>query len=261
MKAFDPANVAANKMIDESVAKQIEGQNKLFIAYLKNQTPDDKNDPQQMMQNIMSMMQATQHIQTNKYLKESLDSQREQLNMSFGQYLGRTVEHKGHELNFTGEPCRMRLVLPDNIETAQMTITTPDGKNIVSKLDPRQSTHNLMWDAMDDETKKPYPPGKYVVTVTGESKNIDTKTGKPFVKNGDVFVKNFIDTVLFDKDNIPVLYSGDVKLHPKDITTVQKTIRPKPVYNIFENHDIPAAPAVPVPTPVVEAQEFMGFGS
>jgi flagellar hook assembly protein FlgD len=180
---ISPPNAPEPKMhfTEMDFEKQVELNTKLFLTYLKNQTPDDKVDTQQMMNTMLTMMTGSQQIKKNKILSDKYQLQKNMHQLTMHQYLGREVEYSGHYLPFQNQPVDIRVTLPQIPDKAYLVVVDQNGKLIqtlplIQTVEPQ----SVAWDGMDRLGRR-VSPGLYQVFVHGNSLDGQELTTDPSV--------------------------------------------------------------------------------
>lgn len=149
--------------LDDNVEKQLQTQTKMFLTYLKNQTLDSTVNTQEMMQGMMTMMMAGQQLKTNKLLGENNELQMKNLELSKGQYMGKTVLYETNQLTFDGEAKEITVMVPGNSQRTGLFILDENGHVARSmELNKKPGRNSFIWDGKDDSGHS-VQPGNYRV--------------------------------------------------------------------------------------------------
>ncbi len=150
---------------DMDFEKQVELNTKLFLTYLKNQTPDDKVDTQHMMNTMLAMMTGSQQIKTNKILTDQYQLQQSMHQMAMNQYLGKEVDYCGQHLQLQQGPVDIQVTLPKIPQKANVLVVDSLGRLIQSlELIPTVEAQTVTWDGMSRQGQRAQP-GLYQVFV------------------------------------------------------------------------------------------------
>jgi flagellar hook assembly protein FlgD len=145
------------------IHKQAELNMKLFLTYLKNQTPDDKVDTQQMMNTMLTMMTASQQLAAHQTLKDIHETQKNSYHMGMMRYVGTEAMIPTDQISYNTHPVTIKTQLPSIPEDACVMISDHHGHLIRRiSLDYHQNPQTVLWDGLDDQGQE-VPKGHYRV--------------------------------------------------------------------------------------------------
>jgi flagellar hook assembly protein FlgD len=153
------------------IHKQAELNMKLFLTYLKNQTPDDKVDTQQMMNTMLTMMTASQQLAAHQTLKDIHETQKNSHHMGMMRYVGSEAMVPTDQISFDSNPITIKTQLPSLPDDACIMISDCHG-HLVRRipLDHHQDIQTVTWDGLDDKGEH-VPQGRY--QIVGYMKDSD----------------------------------------------------------------------------------------
>lgn len=161
-----PAQEKIQKFNAMDLEKQADLNMKLFLTYLKNQTPDDKVDTQQMMNTMLTLMGASQQLAANQYLKDIQETLKTQQNQNAIHYLGKEALMENNTLQYDGNNDVSFLTsFPTMPQKAQALIVNEDGE-LMQKV-PLQlisEEQEVVWNGKDRFDQKA-PSGTYYITI------------------------------------------------------------------------------------------------
>ena len=213
-----------NQLNDTDFEKQVELNTKLFLTYLKNQTPDDKVDTQQMMNTMLTMMSASQHIKTNKILTDQYQLQQNIHHLAMNEYLGKEIQYAGNMIHFDQNPVAVDVTLPKIPDEAHLIITDQSGRLVQTvPLIPTTEKQTVTWDGIDRFGSRS-SVGSYQVFVHGLDHEGRELTADPSVNL-------VVDEVVPNPSGTPILKSGGIILETSKIqsTRLKKTVFKHPL--------------------------------
>jgi len=139
----------------------------LLTTQLKNQSPDDPLDTNQMTQQLVQFASVEQQIAMNGNLGQMIGLQQAAQLTASAPLLGRTVEVAGDQLSLQNGAAALRLPAAGAATRATVTVSDSAGRTLRSqevRLDGERSTWT--WDGRDAAGNK-LPDGAYRVAVSG----------------------------------------------------------------------------------------------
>lgn len=164
---------ALSRMMEKNMDTQYNTFMKMFVAQVKNQSIDNPMSTHEMTQSVMSFLNASESMQTNKLLKQGNDMKvKEQVSTARG-YLNKEIEYDGDVIGFDGAtPQKIQFQVPANQEKVTLRIfdtTNPNNVKEVS-VDLKPGKKFIIWDGSMDGTEGKAAAGQYVVNVVGVNK-------------------------------------------------------------------------------------------
>lgn len=212
---------AAGKASKADKAKSALGTNfndflKLLTTQLQNQDPTDPMKAENFTQQIASLSQVEQQVNTNKNL-ESLISMisNTQLNNSVN-YIGKVVEAEGDDGILTENGGAFGYNLATVPESVTVTISDSTGKVVYTGEGSKEAGRNVVsWDGTNSYTGAKMPPGTYSISVKaidGAGKDV---TATPFT----IGVVQSVEM----KDGVATLNMGDISVTMDKITAIRNS--------------------------------------
>jgi flagellar hook assembly protein FlgD len=180
------------------LAKQNDFMTKMLVAQLKNQTPGNEFNADEMLKTIIGMMGTSQQLKTNELLQENIEVNRGVLNMMMGSYQGEVIEHDSDRFDFQGTEQDIFYKLPKNVSTAHLTLFDEKGKKF---QDIELSTFDSNVVISD------IPKGRYSFKIEGK----DTDGNE--VPGIESWIKSEITGIEYG-DSGPILMAGDEQIGP-----------------------------------------------
>lgn len=171
-KAQNAGKSALSRMLEKNQESQYNIFMKMFLAQVKHQSVDNPMSTHEMTQSVMSFMQAAEHTQTNKLLKQGNDLKlKEQISMARG-YLNKEVDYHGDVIGYEGTSQRIQFQIPTNLEKATLEIIDVTNEKVIKAIDMgvKPGKVDFKWDGEMDGNSQKVQPGQYIVRVTGIDK-------------------------------------------------------------------------------------------
>jgi flagellar basal-body rod modification protein FlgD len=176
---------------------------KLLTTQLKNQDPTAPADTNQLTQQIASLSQVEQQINTNKNLERLISIYSATQYNSVVSYIGKQIEASGNVAELANGEATFVYYLNKEATTANVTITDSTGATVYTGPALKASGRNeFVWDGKGSNGE-PMPAGTYSIKV--------------LAKDGaqeDIAVANFISGVVTSVDSA----NGSVYLSIGDIS-------------------------------------------
>lgn len=139
----------------------------LLTTQLKNQSPTDPLDTNQMTNQLVQFASVEQQISMNKNLEQMVSLQQAAQLTAAAPLMGQRVEVEGDSLPLQNGTATVRLPAAGNARTAQVTVTDSAGRKLREAQVPlSQSAQDWQWDGRDASGNK-LADGAYKVAVTG----------------------------------------------------------------------------------------------
>lgn len=224
---------ALSRMIEKNQETQYNIFLKMFLAQVKHQSVDNPMSTHEMTQSVMSFMQAAEHTQTNKLLKQANDMKvKEQISMARG-YLNKEVDYLGDVIGFEGGPQKIAYEIPENIKGAQLQIIDAKTDTIVYQkdLEVKAGKYNTTWAGEMMDRAKTAEPGQYIVHIAALDK-ADTKLSL------DTTLQGRVRGITFDEEENEhfLVVNNDVVIRMNDVISERK-VASKDYLNLSEKLD------------------------
>ena len=211
---FTAAGKAAQKTAAEQAATKLFSSTqdfiKLLTVQLQNQDPTKPLETDQITQQVASLSQVEQQINTNKNLEKLMASYAQSQNSTAVSYIGRYVEAPGNLSALQGAQATFVYNLAGEAKETKITISDAKG-NVVYTADGTKlaGRNTFNWNGKDSSNKQ-LADGVYKVTVTakdelgkavaattssfGKVSSVETIEGVNYLALGDILVP--IDKVI-----------------------------------------------------------------
>lgn len=209
----DNINTITNKTANSDSAKaQTNYQDFLHLltTQLQNQDPTAPTDTNQLTQQIATLSQVEQQINTNSNLQKLISLFNTTTMNSVVDYIGKQVETTGSQGALLNGTAMFVYNLDKDAESAAVTITDAEGNTVLNANGTKLAGRNeVVWDGKDNSGKQ-LADGTYTIKVTakdaggadikvttstvGVVTSVDSKNGTPTLMLGDIAVG--IDKVL-----------------------------------------------------------------
>jgi flagellar basal-body rod modification protein FlgD len=175
---------------------------KLLTTQLKNQDPTQPFDTNQFTQQIASLSQVEQQINTNKNLESMISLFTSSQFSNIAGYIGKRVETDGNKSLLTVDGGVFIYDLPSQANSVDVSISDAAG-NVVFKGtgDTRAGRNEVFWDGVNSFNGKAMDQGVYTLAIkakdkvgaeiksttstTGRITAVDMQDGKPTLMMGD----------------------------------------------------------------------------
>lgn len=148
----------------------------LLTTQLKNQSPTDPLDTNQMTAQLVQFSSVEQQIAMNKNLEQMVSLQQAAQLTAAAPMLGQRVEVEGDTLPLQDGSGTLRLPAAGNARTARVAVLDSSGKTLrEAQVTLGTEAQNWVWDGRDSEGKK-LADGAYKVAVTGADASGGTAT-------------------------------------------------------------------------------------
>ncbi|SHK25101.1 flagellar basal-body rod modification protein FlgD [Roseomonas rosea] len=139
----------------------------LLTTQLKNQSPTDPLDTNQMTAQLVQFASVEQQIAMNKNLEQMVSLQQAAQLTAAAPMLGQRVEVQGDTLPLQDGSATVRLPAAGAARTARVAVLDSSGKTLREAQVPLgSSSKDWVWDGRDSSGKQ-LPDGAYRVAVTG----------------------------------------------------------------------------------------------
>jgi flagellar hook assembly protein FlgD len=213
-KTIQAAPVGSNAFLqDTDIEKQLDLNTQLFITYLKNRNLSDQNDPQQMMNTMMAMMNSAQQLKTNKILTDQTKIHEAIYQNTQNQLVGKMVRYSGNDLAYNGGEQQISVSLPNVMDDAALCVKDRYGRLIKTiELDPNKLQQSVTFDGIDDFGQS-VDHDIYHLSVQSltNGQDIDHQT----------VVHLLVDCLEFTTDGAAILKCGAITLDPGRIIGIQ----------------------------------------
>mgnify|MGYP003392992016 FL=1 len=218
----DNINNAVNKNASETDRAAAKAQTnyqdflKLLTTQLQNQDPTAPTDTNQLTQQIATLSQVEQQINTNNNLQKLIGLFNTTTMNSVVGYIGKQVETEGDKGVMQGSKASFVYNLEKDAETVDLKILDLAGKEVLKASGTKVAGRNeVLWDGKDGDGKQ-LVDGTYTLKVTAKD------AGGTEIKSttSTVGVVTSIDT----KDGNTVLTLGDITVALDKVKSVRQAI-------------------------------------
>ncbi len=175
----------------------------LFLAQLKNQDPTEPFDTAQMTQQLSTLNNTQQAIQTNKNLESLITLYQNSQGASLASFINKNVEYLGDTFYVAqGDTKNINYYLSD--ASAKTTITITDGNGtLVNQYtgDTDAGTHTFSWDGKDQYGNQ-VATGTYKISVASTDSSGNTTSDS-------TFLTGTVTGVDFTSSSTPVIFVGN----------------------------------------------------
>ncbi len=218
----DNINNATNKNASETDKAAAKAQTnyqdflKLLTTQLQNQDPTAPTDTNQLTQQIATLSQVEQQINTNSNLQKLISLFNTSTLNSVVGYIGKQVEADGDKGVMQGGKASFVYDLEKEAQTVDLTILDPTGKEVMKANGTKVAGRNeVLWGGKDGDGKQ-LADGTYTIKVVAK----DAAGNEVKAKTSTVGVVSSIDT----KDGTTVLTLGDVVVALDKVKSVRQAI-------------------------------------
>ena len=203
----------ANPLTDGDIQKQSDMSMQLFITYLKNQTLDDRGDPDKLMSRIENMMTRAQHMETNQILRDQTKLHEGIYQTGQYQILGKQVDYISDQFLYRGQPQEITITLADYAQEAALHIEDSYGQPIKTiDINPAMIQQKILFDGHDDFGQK-VQEGVYRIIADASTHGNPIQT--------QVMVTLPIDHIESTADGQTILKSGPIVLDTRNIQAIK----------------------------------------
>ena len=218
-KAQNAGKSALSRMIEKNQDSQYNIFMKMFLAQVKHQSVDNPMSTHEMTQSVMSFMQAAEHTQTNKLLKQGNDLKlKEQISLARG-YENKDVDYHGDVIGYEGTSQKIQFQIPTNLEKVTLEIIDVANEKIIKSvaLGVKPGKMDFKWDGEMDGGDLKAQPGQYIVRVTGIDKAQQTI---PM----ETTLQGRVRGITFDEDENEhfLVINNDVVINMNDVISERK---------------------------------------
>lgn len=177
---------------------------KLLTTQLKNQDPTAPQDTNQLTQQIASLSQVEQQINTNKNLEKLVTAYAATQYNSVVSYIGKQIEAPGDVANLTDGQANFVFYLPKEAQSNSIIITDDKGSTVYTGTASKDAGRNtFVWDGKNNAGIA-QPSGTYKIAFTakdaagadikaasyisGVVTSIDSSSGNVYASIGDISV-------------------------------------------------------------------------
>jgi flagellar basal-body rod modification protein FlgD len=218
----DNINNATNKNATETDKAAAKAQTnyqdflKLLTTQLQNQDPTAPTDTNQLTQQIATLSQVEQQINTNTNLQKLIGLFNTTTMNSVVGYIGKQVETEGDKGVMQGSKASFVYDLEKEAQSVDLSILDPTGKEVLKASGTKFAGRNeVLWDGKDGEGNQ-LADGTYRIKVTAK----DGAGNDVKVTTSTVGVVSSVDT----KDGNTVLTLGDVTVALDKVKSVRQAI-------------------------------------
>jgi flagellar basal-body rod modification protein FlgD len=212
----DNINTVNNKNANSDSAKaQTNYQDFLHLltTQLQNQDPTAPTDTNQLTQQIATLSQVEQQINTNTNLQKLISLFNTTTMNSVVDYIGKQVETPGSQGLLLDGTATFVYNLDKNAESVAVTVTDLEGNTVLNANGTKLAGRNeVVWDGKDN-TGKQLADGTYNLKVTAK----DAGGAEIKVTTSTVGVVTSVDS----KDGVPTLMLGDIAVAIDKVTSVR----------------------------------------
>ncbi|HEC91145.1 MAG TPA: flagellar hook assembly protein FlgD [Alphaproteobacteria bacterium] len=192
----------------------------LLVTQLKNQDPMDPLKANEFTSQLVQFASVEQQIYQNANLEKLVSLQQTSQTSDMVNYLGTSIESKGNQTNYDGNPVDFTYALKNNASSVTISVRDQSGVTVFSADgDSTAGAHNFTWDGTNDfgnNQKK----GVYTIIVSAQN-----AAGDLLDVSQTIFGKVTGAGVTDGKVN---LFVGDVKVSMDDVVSVREPPKPAP---------------------------------
>ena len=165
------ANITAASRSGTQLAGNFNNFLTLLTTQLKNQSPTDPMDTNQMTNQLVQFASVEQQISMNKNLEQMVSLQQAAQFTAAAPMMGQRVEVEGDSLPLQGGGATVRLAPAGSARTANVVISDSAGRTLREAQVPLgQAAQDWRWDGKDTAGRQ-LPDGAYKVAVSGTNAN------------------------------------------------------------------------------------------
>ncbi len=154
---------------------------KLLTTELTNQDPTTPLDTNQITQQIATLSQVQQTINTNTKLDTLIASYNAAASNQAVSYIGKQVDATGNQINLSGGAGAVVYSLPSNATGATVTIKDSTGAVVFTSSGTATPGRNqLLWNGKNSTTKAASPDGIYTFSIAATDSKSAAVTATPF---------------------------------------------------------------------------------
>jgi len=173
--AATAANSAAISSAASKSGTQLAGNFNNFLSLLttqlKNQSPTDPLDTNQMTNQLVQFASVEQQISMNKNLEQMVSLQQAAQLTAAAPLMGQRVEVEGDSLPLQGGSATVRLPAAGTARTARVAVMDSAGRTLrEAQVSLGQAAQDWRWDGKDSAGRQ-LADGAYTVAVTGTDAN------------------------------------------------------------------------------------------
>lgn len=172
----DKEKSGLSKVLDKSREEQMKTFEKIFLAQVKHQDPLNPTSTDDLTRNVMMFHSSAQQARTNELLEQININHIKAQGLAAKSYLNKEVEYQGNEFSYEAGEEIMSVLMPDNIEEAQLMIMDPTGGKVTAMPIPASpGLKTIQWDgSIDGRSDIKAPEGQYKAIVVGFTKDEQT---------------------------------------------------------------------------------------
>ena len=179
----------------------------LLTTELKNQDPTTPLDTNQITQQIASLSQVQQALNTNNKLDQLLSYfSASQANQAVS-YIGKQIDATGNQIDLSASAGAVVYTLPAGAQSATVTVQDSTGATIfTSEGTTNEGRNQLLWNGLNSTTKATMPDGIYTFKVTAKDaagKDVNPTTYTSGVVTA-VNTQNGTNSLSLGKINVPI---------------------------------------------------------
>jgi len=186
----------------------------LLTTQLQNQDPTSPADTNQITQQIASLSQVEQQINTNRNLEQLIAMFGGQQSNQAVSYIGKQIDAEGNTGFLSGGAAAFAYNLPANTKTAEVTIKNSAGQVVFTGNGTTDAGRNqVLWDGTNSTTGDTEPAGKYTFTVTAKDADGKALTATTYTTG--------VVTSVETQNGTTTLSLGDVSVPLEDVLSVR----------------------------------------
>lgn len=221
MTTTPPVNSGSNSQTTQAtvkLTKQYSDFLKLLTTQLQNQDPLNPTDTGELTQQIATLSQVEQQINTNTNLEKLLGMIAATQYNSVASYIGKQVEAPGNTTSLHGGAARLAYYLGADAHTVNVTVKNALGDVVYTGESPGKALgrNEYVWNGKNNSGVA-QPNGNYTITITAKNAN-----------NQDVAMQTYTTGVVTSVDSV----DGSTYLSINDmsipITAVTSIRQPTP---------------------------------
>jgi flagellar basal-body rod modification protein FlgD len=154
------SNVATAPTAEATTGSEFDTFLKLLTAQLRNQDPLSPLDSTQFVEQLATFSSLEQNVKSNTSLETIAARMDELYAIAASQWIGQTVSVESTWEPFTGEALDFAVNIPENADTAILSVKDETGKTVWTK-ELEAGTDTFTWNGENQTTDELSPAGNY----------------------------------------------------------------------------------------------------
>lgn len=190
----------------------------LLTVQLQNQDPTNPADTTQLTQQIATLSQVEQQINTNKNLQQMISLLNTTQYNSVVSYIGKQIEAPGNQGALSGGTGTFAYYLASDADTANITIKDSTGAVVYTGAGTKvQGRNEFTWDGKDNNGTQ-MPDGVYTISVAAQD-----------ASHHDIAVQTYTTGIVTSIDSVAgTVYASIGNILSVPLTSIQSVRQPDP---------------------------------